>query len=72
MRRAGIADARLHSLRHFYAAVLISAGYDIDGVSKALGHSSVAITSQIYTSLFNAAKAQMAASIRWRSRLSEP
>jgi integrase len=71
MRRAGIADARLHSLRHFYAAVLISAGYDIDAVSKALGHSSVSITSQIYTSLFNAAKAQMASraeDLVWKGR----
>jgi integrase len=71
MRRAGIADARLHSLRHFYAAVLISAGYDIDAVSKALGHGSVSITSQIYTSLFNAAKAQMASraeDLVWKGR----
>jgi integrase len=71
MRRAGIADARLHSLRHFYAAVLISAGYDIDAVSKALGHGSVSITSQIYASLFNAAKAQMASraeDLVWKGR----
>jgi integrase len=71
MRRAGIADARLHNLRHFFAAVLISAGYDIDAVSKALGHSSVAITSLIYTSLFNAAKAQMATKAEdlvWKDR----
>jgi hypothetical protein len=34
MRLAGILDARLHSLRHFHAAVLISAGYDIEAVPK--------------------------------------
>jgi integrase len=71
MRRAGIADAKLHTLRHFYAAALISAGYDIDAVSKALGHSSVAITSLIYSSLFNVAKAAMAAraeDLVWRGR----
>ena len=64
-------DARLHNLRHFYATVLISSGYDIDAVSKALGHSSVAITSLIYTALFNAAKAAMAANAEalvWKDR----
>jgi integrase len=71
MRQAGIADARLHNLRHFYAAVLISAGYDIEAVSKALGHSSVQITSKIYTALFNAAKAKMAGKAEdlvWKDR----
>jgi integrase len=59
-RTIGIGDSKLHSLRHFYAATLISAGYDIDAVSKALGHSWVAITSLIYSSLFEAAEAKMA------------
>jgi integrase len=71
MRQAGIADARPHNLRHFYAAVLISAGYDIEAVSKALGHSSVQITSKIYTALFNAAKAKMAGraeDLVWKDR----
>jgi integrase len=71
MRRAGIGDSKLHSLRHFFAATLISAGYDIDAVSKALGHSSVAITSLIYSSLFEAAKAKMAAmaeALVWEGR----
>jgi site-specific recombinase XerD len=52
--------SQMHSVRHFFAATPISAGYDIDAVSKALGHSSVAITSLIYSSLFEAAKAKMA------------
>lgn len=71
MRRAEIADARLHNLRRFCAAVLISAEYDIDAVSKALGHSSVAITSLIYTALLNAAKAAMedkAEGLVWKDR----
>lgn len=71
MRLAGIVDARLHNLRHFFAAVLISAGYDIEAVSKALGHSSVQITSKIYSALFNAAKANMAAAAEalvWKNR----
>lgn len=60
MRRAGIVMAKLHALRHFYAAVLIAAGYDIEAISKALGHSSVAITSAIYGSLLRAVRARMA------------
>jgi integrase len=51
--------------------VLISAGYDIEAVSKALGHSSVQITSKIYSALFNAAKAKMATAAEalvWKDR----
>jgi integrase len=61
VRLAGIIDARLHNLRHFFAAVLISSGYDIETVSEALGHASVQITSKIYSALFSAAKAKMPA-----------
>lgn len=71
MRLAAIIDARLHNLRHFFAAVLISAGYDIEAVSKALGHASVQITSKIYSALFNAAKAKLAAAAEalvWKVR----
>lgn len=50
-RRAGIPAAKLHALRHFRAAWLISMGTDIAVVSKTLGHKSIAITSDIYGSL---------------------
>lgn len=51
-RRHGLPPAKLHSLRHFRAASLISTGEDVTVVSKLLGHASVAVTADIYGSLF--------------------
>ncbi len=39
---------RLHDLRHSYASLLLQSGADLKVVSTALGHSSVAITADIY------------------------
>ena len=36
------------SLRHTFATVLLSRGVDVTVVSKALRHSSIAITAEIY------------------------
>jgi len=60
LRKLGL-EASLHSLRHFWAAALISSGADIAAVSKAMGHASISITSDIYGSLFEKASADMAA-----------
>lgn len=59
MRRAGLTTAKLHALRHFRAAALISTGADIAAVSKAMGHSSISVTSDIYGSLFEKASQEM-------------
>lgn len=48
---AGVRRIRLHDLRHGYASLLLAAGVDIAVVSKLLGHSSVAITADIYSHL---------------------
>jgi integrase len=56
---AGLSSAKLHNLRHFRAAALISTGADIAAVSKAMGHSSIGITSDIYGSLFEKANREM-------------
>lgn len=45
---AGLLKVRLHDLRHTYATLLIEAGVDLKTVSTALGHSSVAITADLY------------------------
>lgn len=45
---AGLPKVRLHDLRHTYATLLIEAGVDLKTVSMALGHSSVAITMDLY------------------------
>ncbi|MFS0883985.1 tyrosine-type recombinase/integrase [Aeromicrobium sp. 179-A 4D2 NHS] len=52
-KNAGIPERfTLHSLRHFFASGLIAAGCDVATVQKALGHSSPAITLDIYTHLW--------------------
>lgn len=38
-KRAGLADLRMHDLRHTFASNLVNAGHSIFVVSKALGHS---------------------------------
>lgn len=60
LRQHGL-DSTLHGLRHFWAAALISSGADISAVSKAMGHASIAVTSDIYGSLFDKAHAEMSA-----------
>lgn len=61
--RAGLPDTRFHDLRHFAASVMISAGIQLEIVSKILGHSSVAITSRLYSHLLPEAAADAASRI---------
>ena len=50
--RAGISKKfRLHDLRHTFAGLVLASGGDIFKLSKILGHSSVAITQQVYAHL---------------------
>ena len=42
-------DHKLHSLRHFHTSTLLRAGVHLKVVSTRLGHSSVAITGDIYS-----------------------
>ena len=49
VRKAGLApDLRFHALRHRFASVLISEGVSIVAVQRAMGHSSAAITLNLY------------------------
>jgi integrase len=48
LRRLGLPQRRFHDLRHTFATLAIEAGEDIAVVSRALGHSSVATTADIY------------------------
>ncbi|MDI6102818.1 tyrosine-type recombinase/integrase [Actinoplanes sp. NEAU-A12] len=57
-RRHGL-ESSLHGLRHFWAAALISSGADISAVSKAMGHANIAVTNDIYGSLFDKSAAEM-------------
>jgi hypothetical protein len=46
--RAGIPDAVLHTLRHSAASVMLTNGVPLKVVSEILGHSSIAITGDVY------------------------
>jgi integrase len=48
LKEAGLPDMRFQDLRHSVAAILLAAKIDLKGVSELLGHSSVAITADIY------------------------
>ena len=48
LEAAGLPKLRWHDLRAAYGALLLSAGIDIAVVSKALGHSSLALTARHY------------------------
>ena len=48
-QRAGLKGVRLHDLRHTHASLMLSAGVHLKVVSERLGHSSVAITGDIYS-----------------------
>ena len=48
LKEAGLPDVRFHDLRHGAATVLLAAKIGLKAVSELLGHSSVAITADIY------------------------
>lgn len=48
----GMEGFTIHSLRHFFASGLISAGCDVATVQRALGHSLPSITLDVYTHLW--------------------
>jgi integrase len=49
MKKAALRKRKFHSLRHSFASILLSKGAQLVYVSRQLGHSSVSITSDIYT-----------------------
>ena len=44
----GIADVRLHDLRHAHATTLLAAGVPIKSVSSRLGHADASTTLNVY------------------------
>lgn len=49
VRRSGLRQIRLHDLRHTSATLAVSAGEDARLVMRRLGHSSIAVTVNMYT-----------------------
>ena len=48
-RRAGLRDFRFHDLRHTHASLMLSQGVHLKIVSERLGHSSIAVTGDLYS-----------------------
>jgi integrase len=48
LKEADLPDVRFHDLRHSVATILLAAKIDLKVVSELLGHSSIAITADIY------------------------
>jgi integrase len=75
-KKAGLPAVRLHDLRHGSASLQLAAGVPIAIVSKRLGHSSIAITSDTYSHLLEgvgrAAAEQAAALVPRSSRSTVP
>jgi integrase len=55
-RRAGLGHWHLHELRHSGASLMLAQGTDLYVVSEVLGHSSVAITKDVYGHLVDGQK----------------
>ncbi|MFJ3628783.1 tyrosine-type recombinase/integrase [Streptomyces albidoflavus] len=69
----GLPPARLHDLRHGVATLAHAAGADLKDIQEMLGHSSITITSDTYTSLLpeaDLAIAEAAARLVPRARVS--
>ena len=63
VERSGLPRIRLHDLRHTHASLALAAGIDVKVVSARLGHSSTAITSDLYTHVIPAVARQAADAI---------
>ena len=53
VRQKGLPRISLHGLRHSFASVANSQGVPMFDISRTLGHSSMSVTSNIYTHLFD-------------------
>ena len=62
-REAGLPPIRLHDLRHTAASLALAAGVPLKVVSEQLGHSSLAITADTYTSVLPAVAAAAAEAV---------
>ena len=62
-RAAGLPRIRLHDLRHTHATLALQAGVHPKVVSERLGHSSVAITLDVYSHVVPAMEEEAAAKV---------
>ena len=60
IKRSGLPDISIHSLRHTNATLLINSGIPITTISARLGHANPSTTTKIYTHAIQSADAQAA------------
>jgi integrase len=70
LRLDGIPRLRDHDLRHLHGALLLLGGVDIATVRDVLGHSSIALTADVYAGVMPALKQDAAA--RFEKLLQRP
>ena len=58
VRKHNLPHITLHGLRHSFASVANQQGVTMHDISRTLGHSSIAVTSSIYTHLFDDTESQ--------------
>lgn len=59
-KKAGLPPIRLHDLRHGSATLSLRAGVDMTVIQRRLGHSSIRVTSDIYTSVLEEVETEAA------------
>ncbi len=63
VKRSKLQHVRFHDLRHSFGTLALTSGVDLQTVSRALGHESVAITSRIYVHAIETLQDEAAARI---------
>ncbi len=63
LKRSGLADMRLHDLRHTYATRLLGLSVDLKTISQMLGHTSIKTTADIYIAKSDEAASRAAKAI---------
>ena len=61
LHTAGLRNQRFHDLRHAAASFLLAQGFEMREIMGILGHSSIALTANLYTHLMPAVKQEAAA-----------
>ena len=56
LKSAGLEHKKLHALRHTFVTLLAESGEDLKIVQELVGHSSIAVTADIYTHVFERTK----------------
>ncbi len=56
LKAAGIEHKKLHALRHTFVSLLAESGEDLKTIQDLAGHSSIAVTADIYTHVFERTK----------------